>query len=224
MQTELDAHRFQRLKSAVSALVLILLLMGSPVPAGSTEPDMKCPLWNAARDAIQLMKPFRVSFIQQVYYGDDLSVEESGDLLFVESRRIRLTYRVPEKKVFLLEGDRYQFYEPEAGQLTRGRVNSSQKGWIWELLVSNDRTGIRKCNPANRSLEIEDASEEGVQYLVFLDSDHRVKRVEFRDSGGGRHVFIFSDYQPGVPVQADAFRMKTPPGTEVIIMEEESLQ
>lgn len=195
----------------------ILLLLSNPSPGVSAEKN--CSLWNAARGAIQIMKPFRVSFSQQVYYGDDLSVEESGDLLFVENRKIRWTYRDPEFKVFLLEGDHYQFYEPEAAQLTKGRVHSRQKGWIWELLVSNEKSAIRACNPSNRSMEIEDPAE-GVRYLVSLDSEYRISRVEFQDSGGGRQVFLFSKYKPQVTVQSEAFLLNPPPGTEIITEEE----
>lgn len=223
MTTETGAHRAGSLRAKAIFLILAGLLTSSPCCSLWASNPTECSLWKGARDTINSMKPFRVSFIQQVYYGEDMSVEESGDLLFVENRRIRWTYRNPELKVFLLIGNQYQFFEPEARQLTTGRVDADQKGWIWDMLVSSEKSAIRKCDVNNRSLEIEEAGE-GIIYIVFLDENHRVLRVEYTDSGGGRHLFHFSDYKPGVKVQENDFQLIIPPGTEVIHREEESPQ
>ena len=181
----------------------------------------ECPALKAARSTMEAMKPFGADFIQQVYYGEELTVEEKGTLVFATPRLIRWTYLDPEHKVFLLNGEGYQFYEPEAGQLTRGSLKGRRGGWIWQLLVSNDTQIVEDCPPAGGKMVLKDPAD-GTRFRILLDKRNRIVRVEHRDSGGARHVYLLSKFRERIKPDADEFRLQVENGTEVVDMDAES--
>jgi len=209
-------HRFL----AISIMAFLAVSVSQP-RLFPREQQLSCAALEAARSVMQKMKPFRAEFVQQVYYDEELAVEERGDLLFVEPRMIRWTYREPELKVFLLDGDGYRFYEPAARQMTVGSLKGRRGGWIWQLLVSSDPNVVEACPPSGKEMILRDPVD-GTSFRVRLDDERRIVRVEHQDAGGARHVYLLSDYQPRVEVGSDAFTLDPPPGTEVVNMDAES--
>ena len=213
---------FRRFASIVSLAILTvsipLMVAGPLLPQDA---PLRCPALEAARATMQSMKPFRATFVQQVYYEEELAIEEKGDLLFVNPHRIRWTYRDPELKIFLLETDRYRFYEPEARQLTMGAMEGRKGGWIWQLLASTDADMVESCPPSGKELVLKDPVD-GTRFQLRLDNQNRVIRVEHTDSGGARHVYLLSDYQVRVEVTGNEFQLQIPQDTEVVNMDAES--
>jgi len=199
-------------------LSILLMVSGHLLPEDA---PMRCSTLEAARATMQSIKPFRATFVQQVYYDEELAIEEKGDLLFVHPRRIRWTYRDPELKIFLLEADRYRFYEPEARQLTLGVMRGRQGGWIWQLLASTDVDVVESCPPSGKEMVLRDPVD-GTRFQLRLDDQHRVVRVEHMDSGGARHVYLLQDYRARVAVSGDEFQLEIPEDTEVVNMDAES--
>jgi outer membrane lipoprotein-sorting protein len=213
---------FRRFAVTVPLIILTgLILFPVARPLLPQDAPMPCPALDAARAAMQSMKPFRATFTQQVYYDEELAIEESGDLLFVDPNRIRWTYRDPELKIFLLEAGRYRFYEPEASQLTLGTMTGGQGGWIWRLLASTDADVVESCPPSGKELVLRDP-EHGTRFRLRLDRQHRVVQVEHTDSGGARHIYILRDYLARVTVTENDFQLEIPKDTEVVNMDAES--
>lgn len=204
----------------------LVLAFLSFLPALSTdmrgnENFRECPSLKGARSTMSAMKPFRADFVQQVYYGEELTVEEKGTLVFANPRLIRWTYLDPERKVFLLDGERYSFYEPEAGQLTRGSMSGRRGGWIWQLLVSHDSEIVEDCPPAGGEMTLKDPVD-GTRFQVWLDQKYRIVRVEHLDSGGARHVYLLSNFREKIKPDVNEFRLQIEKGTEVVEMDAES--
>ena len=69
-----------------------------------------------------------------------MTLEESGVIVFADRERVKWQYLDPEFKMFILEKDRYRFYDRENNQLLRGALGERNEQLIWELLLS-DRPG-----------------------------------------------------------------------------------
>ncbi|MCP4158169.1 MAG: hypothetical protein GY757_61285 [bacterium] len=90
------------------------------------------------RRALNRIKPFKISFTQQLFSDDEMAVEESGEILFVDQHHLKWTYLEPDFKVFLLQDNTYKFYDEENEQLNTGKIESKNQQWIWQLFFSDD--------------------------------------------------------------------------------------
>ncbi len=212
---------YERRRTPIFILFAAALILLLPGPLFLREMPLDCAALNRARDVLMRMQPFRAMFVQQVYYDDDLAVEEEGDLLYCGPQRVKWTYRRPELKIFILENARYRFFEPEARQLTIGGMEERQGGWIWQLLFSKDADVVESCPQSGSEMVLKDPHD-GTRFHIRLDRQNRIVRVEHIDSGGARHVYLLSRYQERVEVDEDEFSLEIPPDTEIVNMDAES--
>ena len=141
-------------------------------------------LLRRVRERILQSQPFRVDFVQQVYMDSELTLEESGVIVFADRERVKWQYLDPEFKVFILEKDRYRFYDRENNQLLRGVLGERNERLIWELLLSDRPGGAASWDARTRTirLRLDDGSgAEGAQELkILVGPDFLPQRVEQR--------------------------------------------
>jgi outer membrane lipoprotein-sorting protein len=201
------------------ALPALLLLLSVSRPAGAAKPGAE-DFMRRVRAAILDSQPFRVDFVQQVFLDGELEMEESGEIVFADRNLVRWEYRRPESKVFLLEGGRYQYYDRESNQLTRGAVGEGQQRLVWELLLS-ERTGAAvSWEPGRRLVRLRlDAGadgETGQELKVFVGADFLPRRVEQSGSDQVTTVYRLERYRRRVALAAGELSLQVPSDAEIV--------
>lgn len=184
-------------------------------------------LLKEVRNALNRIKPFQVRFVQQVY-GDEQpdepyaktlpDIEESGEILFKDDRRLKWTYLKPELKIFLLENDSYKFYDEDNEQLTVGKIKDRGSQWIWQLFFSDDILPYARVGDTGKTIFIkkEDA-QEPLNVEIQLNNRYLPVRVIQQDRGtGARIVYTFTDYKENVEIPSGAFELNVPDDVEII--------
>ncbi|HOW45773.1 MAG TPA: outer membrane lipoprotein carrier protein LolA [Candidatus Aminicenantes bacterium] len=200
-------------------LALLLLLLPASRPAGAASPGAE-EFMRRVRAAILDSQPFRVDFVQQVFLDGELEMEESGEIVFADRGRVKWEYRRPESKLFLLEGGRYQYYDREANQLTRGTVGEGQQRLIWELLLAERPGAAVSWEPGQRLVRLRlDAGaggEEGQELKVFVGADFLPRRVEQSGADQVTTVYRLERYRRRVALQAGDLSLQVPADAEVV--------
>ncbi len=195
---------------------LAALLAAPPLWAGPAPQD----LMRRVRAAVAASQPFRVDFTQQVFVDGGREMEESGFILFAGRERVRWEYLDPEPKVFLLEKDRYQFYDPGAGQLTRGRLGEAGERLVWELLLAERPGDSVSWDSGQRTIRLRlpagaDGSE-SQELRVRVGRDFLPERIEQPAAGGITTVLLLRNYRRRVVPAPGAFELHPPAGVEIV--------
>lgn len=168
------------------------------------------------RAAILDSQPFRVDFVQQVYLDADLEMQESGEIVFADRGRVKWQYRDPEVKVFILQKDRYLFYDRENNQLTRGKLGAGNEQLIWELLLAERPGAAVAWDPGQRLVRLRLAGEEGRELKVFVGADLLPRRVEQAAANEVTTVYLLGNYRRRVALAANEFELNVPADAEII--------
>jgi outer membrane lipoprotein-sorting protein len=191
-------------------LVLLLLLAHRPVAAGAT-------LLQEVRERMRAVQPFRVDFVQQVFIDGVKEAEEKGQVLFRDANALKWEYTSPERKIFLLLDDRYQFYQPENQQVLRGRLDKQREKLLWQLLATEAPSTGYSCDEKRRSISIRSQSDDGpIDLVVFLGADGLPVRAEQTDPSGVQQVLQFFRYRIHLRTTPAYFILAVPRGTEII--------
>jgi outer membrane lipoprotein-sorting protein len=178
------------------------------------------------RASLNRIKPFKVNFTQQVYTDEQLDIEESGEIIFKDDQLLKWTYLDPDYKVFLLEGDNYQFYDEDNQQLMIGKIKDRSQQWVWQMLFSDDifrdylvnwdkiRKRIRIKN--NSGSRTGDTADIAIDIEIIIDTDFLPVTLIQADPSGARIVYQFRDYKPQIEIPGDTFRLKVPDDVEII--------
>ncbi len=158
-----------------------------------------------------------MEFTQQVFIDGRKEAEESGYVLFLDPSQLKWEYTRPERKVFLLAGARFQFYQPEIRQLLRGRVDRAREKMLWQLLADDIPAVDYRCDAKRRSIAIRSGSgEDALDLVVLVGPDGLPLRAEQADPAGVQQVFSFRRYRGPLPLTPADFALTVPPGTEII--------
>lgn len=167
------------------------------------------------REAINRAKPFQVKFVQQVFDGGELEIEESGEIVFQDQQKLIWTYRQPDYKVFLLEGDRYRFYDKENEQLTIGKVKEKNEQWVWQLIFSDNLSTEITGDEGRRLIFIKNETD-GLDVQIQFGQDFLPIKVIQEDPSGAQVVYSFKDYRQKIAIATDTFTLVVPAGVEII--------
>jgi outer membrane lipoprotein-sorting protein len=172
------------------------------------------------RAAILQSQPFRVDFVQQVFVDEEMTLKESGVVVFADREHVKWQYLDPEFKVFILEKDRYRFYDRETNQLLRGRLGERDRQLVWDLLLSDQPGGSASWDAARRTirLRLDDGSgADGPRELkIFVGADLLPQRLEQAAENGVTTVYVFRNYRRRVALPAGEFDLDLPADVEVI--------
>ncbi|MCU0237627.1 MAG: outer membrane lipoprotein carrier protein LolA [Acidobacteria bacterium] len=197
------------------ALVLLLPLLAATAGQAGTDPFLQ-----RVRESILRSQPFRVDFVQQVTIDGEPALEESGVIVFADRQHVKWQYLDPEFKVFILEKDRYRFYDRENNQLLQGALGEHNERLIWELLLSDRPGGAARWDARKRTIRLrldEGQGGEGAQELqVIVGPDFLPQRVEQAVENGVTTVYVFSNYRSRVALAAGEFLLDLPADVEVI--------
>ena len=169
------------------------------------------------RARILSCQPFRVDFVQQVYIDEEMTIQESGVIVFADRNRVKWQYLDPTPKTFILENGGYRFYDPENKQLLRGRVGARGEQLIWELLFSDRPGNASRWDSRARTIRLALAGENGVQELeVTVGADLLPARVRQTAVNEVTTVYVFKNYRRRVALGAREFSLDLPADVEII--------
>ncbi len=169
------------------------------------------------RSRILQSQPFKVDFIQQVYVDEEMTLEESGVIVFANRERIKWQYLDPTVKTFILENGRYRFYDSENNQLLRGRVGERGEQLIWELLFSDKPGSSSIWDAQQHSIRLFVGGENGIQELtIHIGADFLPLRVEQTAVNEVTTVYVFRNYRSRVTLSAREFDLDLPADVEII--------
>ena len=199
-------------------LIAILLLTSLASSSGAApSPTGGDDFLRQVRARILQSQPFRAGFVQRVYVDDEMTLEESGFIVFASRDRVKWQYLVPEYKTFILESGRYSFYDRENQQLLRGRLAERSQELVWELLFSDRPGQACRWDSRKRTILLSLAGENGVEELkILVGPDLLPRRVEQSAINDVTTVYEFRDYHVRTALAAGEFELDLPAGVEII--------
>jgi outer membrane lipoprotein-sorting protein len=203
-------------------LVASLWLLASLFPSlsGANVPPAKAgtgDFLQRVRERIVQSQPFRVDFVQQVYVDGDMTIQESGFIVFASRGLVKWQYLDPENKTFILQNGRYRFYDRENNQLLRGRVGERGRQLIWELLFSDKPGQASSWDARRRLIRLRLDGEDGTDELrITIGPNFLPERVEQTAANDVTTVYVFKNYRSRVELPPGEFDLKVPADAEII--------
>jgi outer membrane lipoprotein-sorting protein len=193
-------------------LFVLFWLLASLAVAPAADDFLK-----AVRTSILRSQPFRVDFVQQVYVDEEMTIQESGVILFADRGHVKWQYLDPTPKTFILENGGYRFYDPENNQLLRGRVGARGEQLIWELLFSDRPGNASSWDAGHRTIRLRLDGENGVQELeITVGADLLPARVKQTATNEVTTVYVFKNYRSRVALAPGEFDLDLPADVEII--------
>jgi outer membrane lipoprotein carrier protein len=199
------------LRNALAALALLLCAL--PVSAG--ELDRAAAV--LAGSEAKFTQTFRPK-------GFARPQTERGSVLFGALPRMRWEYEVPERKVFIFDGNRSWFYVPADKQVTIATLDDARRADMPFLVIGDAESRNRnftvreqtRGNVSTVSLEPLQQSAPIRHIRVTIDAvSHGIQRVEYTDREGNQTAFAFSGMHPR-SAGPDSFRFDPPAGVQVV--------
>jgi outer membrane lipoprotein-sorting protein len=195
-----------------TATAVLLLLAG--VSGAMAAPSS---LLERMRARIIASQPFRADFVQQVFIDGELNLEESGFLVFADRARVKWQYLNPERKTFIMENGRYQYYDLESNQLLRGAIDPGSEHVIWDLLCSGEPGGDLRWDERTRTIRLDVQAGGGRQELeIRLAADGLPERVRQVSAPDVVTVYTFRAYRRRIALEPGEFTLDLPGDVEII--------
>jgi outer membrane lipoprotein-sorting protein len=162
-------------------------------------------------------QPFKTDFVQQVFIDDEMSLEESGFIVFADRAHVKWQYLHPDFKTFILENGHYRFYDKENNQLLKGRINPKNEQLIWDLLFSQKPGQVSRWEERTRTILLNVNEGSGLQELkIKIGNDFLPERVEQTSADEVTTIYIFKNYLTGITLEASEFALNLPAAVEII--------
>jgi outer membrane lipoprotein-sorting protein len=189
---------------------LLLALAASGLPAAAT-------FLEQVRARIIASQPFRTDFVQRIVIDGEVTLEESGFIVFADRGHVKWQYLRPDFKTFVLEDGRYRFYDRENNQLVKGSIDPGNERIIWDLLCSPKPGQASRWEERTRTILLTvNQGAEAQELKVKLGGDFLPERVEQTSADEVTTVYLFKNYRTGIALEAGEFAMDLPANVEII--------
>jgi outer membrane lipoprotein carrier protein len=210
----------------ITAFAAAAFAMPPQVAPAPTPADLA----RAIQQKYDTVRDFSASF-EHRYRGGVLRKEavERGTMQVKKPSRMRWTYEVPERKVFVADGTRIYSYIPEDRQVIVAPVPDESEATTPVLFLSGHGSLVRDFvasfppdpdpTPGTYSLKLVPHRREAEYDWLVLVVDrgtYRLRRLITADTQGGQSSFTFSDVRENVGVPDGAFRFTIPRGVDVV--------
>jgi hypothetical protein len=162
-------------------------------------------------------QPFKTDFVQQVIIDGEMTLEESGFIVFADRNHVKWQYLRPDFKTFVLENGRYQFYDRENNQLVKGRIDPGNERLIWDLLCSEKPGQVGRWEERTRTILLTVNEGAFAQELkIKVGADFLPERVEQSSADEVTTVYLFTNYRTGIIPGAGEFALDLPASVEIV--------
>jgi outer membrane lipoprotein-sorting protein len=177
-------------------------------------------LFEQVRAKIAASQPFRTDFVQQVFIDGEMSLEESGFIIFVDRNHVKWQYLQPDYKTFILENGHYRFFDRENNQLLTGNIGPGNEQIVWDLLCAPRPGQAGRWDERTRTIRLKLEGNSGPQELkIRIGADLLPARVEQTAASEVSHVYLFTNYRAGITVGPGEFALDLPGDVEIIEQE-----
>lgn len=197
----------------LSVTALLALALANPALEAATD------LPSVIRAAAGKQASFVQKFTPRGFRNEQV---ERGNVVFGAAPRMRWTYEVPERKVFVFDGQTSWLYTPSDRQVLVTRLGeddlkSIPLAFLWDPSAASDldvtaakrgRDTVLTLAPRNSGTEIRNAE-------VTVGPDGLLRSMSWTDRQGNRTVFEFSGFRPARTSEA-TFRFAPPAGTDIV--------
>jgi outer membrane lipoprotein-sorting protein len=162
-------------------------------------------------------QPFKTDFIQQVFIDGEMSLEESGFIVFANRAHMKWQYLHPDFKTFILENGDYKFYDKENNQLFNGRIDPKNEQLIWDLLFSEKPGQVSRWDERTRTILLSVNESSGPQELkIKVGKNFLPERVEQNSANEVTTIYLFKKYRTNITLGAKEFALDLPATVEII--------
>ncbi len=213
-------YHTQQMLPAFPSLALLL----AAAPLSSTRVGDTERVLAAVQRRHAAVRDFQARFVQ-TYRSGALAREmvESGTVQFKRPGRMRWEYRLPEKKLFVSDGQRLYFYVPADRQVVVKRQGGAQTLAYRLLSAESDldrefTATLESETPAGARLRLvprtPDPDVERV--LIEADASYAITAIEIHDVQGNVSRFRFEDVKENRGLADRVFHFQVPPNVEVV--------
>lgn len=216
-----------RLLGGAAAVILALAAGVSGDQSGTRPPAGE--LARALQTKYDSVKDFSADFVH-VYQGGALRkrVSERGTVLVRKPGRMRWSYKAPEEKLFVSDGEKMYSYIPQDNQVLVTRVPAEDEATTPALFLTGKGnlsrdftvsyaeapeappgTTVLKLVPKRREPEYE-------WLMVVTDESLRIRMLITVDAQGGQSTFTFTNLKENRGLSDKEFTFKIPRGADVI--------
>jgi outer membrane lipoprotein-sorting protein len=189
--------------------IFLLLFFSSMLPADTFLQQMRAKIISS--------QPFKTDFVQQVFIDSEMTLEESGFIVFVNRGQVKWQYLRPDFKTFILENGRYRFYDKENNQLFNGRIDPKNEQLIWDLLFSEKPGQVSRWEERTRTILLSVDEGSGPQELkIKVGNNFLPERVEQTSADEVTTIYIFKNYLTSITIGSKDFALNLPPTVEII--------
>jgi outer membrane lipoprotein-sorting protein len=169
------------------------------------------------RAKIIASQPFKTDFVQRIVIDGEVTLEESGFIVFADHGHVKWQYLRPDFKTFVLENGRYRFYDRENNQLVKGSIDPGNERIIWDLLCSPKPGQASRWEERTRTIRLTVNQGAAAQELkIKVGSDFLPERVEQTSADDVTTVYLFRNYRAGIALEAGEFALDLPANVEII--------
>lgn len=193
-----------------------------PPGAPAVPPDAKMALQSFDARS-RTIRDFTAKFTQTYRSGAlGRAIVETGTVKVKRPSKMIFEYLVPEKKLFVADGDSYYFYFPRDKQV----VVQNQRGdkrVIARVLAEGHLLENFKCvgeerDPLGRKLLLAPLENDPsvTRIALILDAQLRLVALEIQDAEGSTSRMVFDSLKENPGLKDVEFRFEVPKGVEVI--------
>lgn len=167
---------------------------------------------------------FQAQFSQVVVDSNGQRVQDSeGEVWMQRPGRFRWDYHTPYRQLIVADGESIWTYDADLEQATVKPVDEALSSTPAMLLsgfrpLSEVMTWRKLDEENDRTLYQLDPKEadSAVEQVQITFDDKQLSTIDVRDSFGNQTRIRFSAVRRNQPIDADRFRIKLPPGTDII--------
>ena len=193
----------------IQSCVFLSLFFSSMLPAVTFLQQVRAKIISS--------QPFKTDFVQQVFIDGEMTLEESGFIVFANRAHMKWQYLRPDFKTFILENGRYRFYDRENNQLFNGSIDPKNEQLIWDLLFSEKPGQVSRWEERTRTILLSVDEGSGPQELkIKVGNDFLPERVEQTSANEVTTIYIFKNYLTSITIEAKDFALNLPTTVEII--------
>lgn len=174
-------------------------------------------------------RTFQADF-KQFYYSSTIAtpLEEEGKVYFQKPDLMKWEYQNPEKKIFLLKGNKILFYDQEENELIEDMGKDEQYETEILDLLSGKKGLLEQYNVEKNPFPTDDkkayqlklspkSSEDGSFILLEInEKSWLIQKTVFIDWAGNKTEFHFHKMKININFPKDTFELDLPEDVEII--------
>lgn len=211
------------------ARLILLVAVWSSVTSQEPARPSAAELAKSIQSRYSRIQDFSAEFVH-TYEGGVLrrKARERGSVLIKKPGKMRWTYREPERKEFVSDGQKLYAYIPADRQVMVSKLPAGNEASTPALFLTGKGDLLRdfvvsyphaEATSDSYTLQLTPKSREPEYEVLLLTVDRRTlafKELVAHDHQGGRSTFVFTNLKENVGIPDKEFVFQIPKGVEIV--------